>query len=168
MLVSDDGALRYARDNAEVLWQVPVAVSVLAIYYAAIGVAISSLTSRRIIAGATIIGLLLISSIVSSVLVERRRGRPCERVRRDPPGPATIVTEDGDGDRGPERGRGRVRRRLRGASTRDPSAAALFNLLTLPLVVRDLVFLGEVEAGRRRCRASPTAACTRCWCTRAC
>ena len=34
MLVSDDGALRYARDNAEVLWQVPVAVSVLAIYYA--------------------------------------------------------------------------------------------------------------------------------------
>ena len=34
MLVSEDGALRYARDNAEVLWQVPVAVAVLAIYYA--------------------------------------------------------------------------------------------------------------------------------------
>ena len=69
MLVSEDGALRYARDNAEVLWQVPVAVSVLAIYYAAISIAISSLTSRRIIAGATIVGLLLISGIVSEILV---------------------------------------------------------------------------------------------------
>ena len=52
MLVSDDGALRYARDNAEVLWQVPVAVALLSLFYAAIGVAIASLTSRRIIAGA--------------------------------------------------------------------------------------------------------------------
>src|SRR3546814_20026611 len=26
MLVSEDGALRYLRDNAEILWQVPVAV----------------------------------------------------------------------------------------------------------------------------------------------
>ena len=56
MLVSDDGALRYARDNAEALWQVPVAVAVLAIYYASISIAVSSLTTRRIIAGAVIIG----------------------------------------------------------------------------------------------------------------
>ena len=28
---------------------------------------------------------------------------------------------------------------------REPSTAGLLNLLTLPLVVRDLVFLGEVE-----------------------
>ena len=40
MLVSEDGALRYARDNAEVIWQVPVAVACLSIFYAVIGVAI--------------------------------------------------------------------------------------------------------------------------------
>ena len=33
MLVSD-GALEYFTDNAEVLWQVPVAVALLAVYYA--------------------------------------------------------------------------------------------------------------------------------------
>ena len=70
----------------------PLAVTVLAIYYSAIGVAISSLTSRRIIAGATIIGLLLISGIVSTVLVEGpvrppRASRPWSRVplRRSSP-----------------------------------------------------------------------------------
>lgn len=69
MLVSDDGALRYLRDNAEVIWQVPAAVAVLSLLYAAIGVAIASLTARRIIAGATTVGLFLVTSIVSSILV---------------------------------------------------------------------------------------------------
>ena len=45
MLVSD-GALDYFTDNADVLWQVPV-VALLALYYAAIGVALASLTDRR-------------------------------------------------------------------------------------------------------------------------
>lgn len=102
MLVSNDGALRYARDNAEVIWQVPAAVALLALFYAAIGVAVSSLTSRRIIAGATIIGLFLVTSIVSSILV------------------------------GPEGGG-------------EPSAAPLLNLAGLPLVLRDIVFLGEID-----------------------
>ncbi len=145
MLVSDDGALRYARDNAEVLWQVPVAVSVLAIYYAAIGVAISSLTSRRIIAGATIIGLLLISGIVSTVLVEGgESSRDQSSVATGPP--ETIVTEDGDVIVVPS-GEEDVFGDDFEEVDRDPSAAGLFNLLTLPLVVRDLVFLGEVEDG---------------------
>jgi ABC-2 type transport system permease protein len=69
MLVSDDGALRYLRENAEILWQVPVAVLVLSVLYAAIGVALASLTARRIIAGATIIGLFIVTSIVSTILV---------------------------------------------------------------------------------------------------
>ncbi|MGV3758357.1 MAG: ABC transporter permease, partial [Actinomycetota bacterium] len=69
MLVSTDGALTYLRDNAEVLWQVPAAVALLALFYAVIGVAIASLTTRRIIAGASIVGLFLITSIVSAVLV---------------------------------------------------------------------------------------------------
>src|SRR3546814_2649526 len=69
MLVSEDGALRYLRDNAEILWQVPVAVALLSFFYAVVGVAVASLTSRRIIAGATIVGLFLVSSIVSAILV---------------------------------------------------------------------------------------------------
>jgi len=67
-LVSDS-ALDYVRDNAEVIWKVPVAVVVLATFYAVVGVAIASLASRRIVAGASFIGLFLVSSITSGVLV---------------------------------------------------------------------------------------------------
>jgi ABC-2 type transport system permease protein len=70
MLVSDDGALKYARENAEVLWQVPAAVAVLSTYYALIGLAVASLSSRRISAGASIVGLFLITSTLSAVLTE--------------------------------------------------------------------------------------------------
>lgn len=101
MLVSEDGALTYLRDNAEIIWQVPISVALLSLYYAVLGVAIASLTSRRIIAGATFVGLLLVSSIVSGVLIGEQ-----------------------------EIARG--------------SAAGLLNLAGLPLVLRDLVFLGEV------------------------
>jgi ABC-2 type transport system permease protein len=104
MLVSDDGALRYARDNAEVLWQVPLAVSLLSLMYAVIGVAIASLTSRRIIAGATTIGLFLVTSITSAILV-------------------------GDDE----------------ISFNDGSAAALLNLAAIPLHLRDIIFLGNVN-----------------------
>jgi ABC-2 type transport system permease protein len=69
MLVSD-GALEYFTDNAEVLWQVPVAVAVLAIYYAAIGVALASLTDRRIVGGVAILGVALITSAVAAIIVE--------------------------------------------------------------------------------------------------
>ncbi|MDQ2647922.1 MAG: hypothetical protein M3Z03_00045 [Actinomycetota bacterium] len=69
-LVSDDGSLTYVRENAEVLWQVPLAVAVLATYYSVIGIAMSSLSSRRISAGASIVGLFLITSTVSAVLTE--------------------------------------------------------------------------------------------------
>ena len=99
MLVSDDGALRYARDNAEVLWQVPVAVAVLSLYYAAIGVAIASLTSRRIIAGAAIIGLLLISvdrehrarRAAESARASSRARPPPARPRRSSPRTASVI-----------------------------------------------------------------------------
>jgi ABC-2 type transport system permease protein len=104
MLVSEDGALRYLRDNASIIWQVPAAVALLSLFYAAIGVAIASLTSRRIIGGATTIGLFLVSSIVSSILV----GEELPRFN-------------------------------------DGSVAALINLATLPLHLRDVIFLGEVD-----------------------
>ena len=141
MLVNDDGALRYARDNAEVLWQVPIAVSLLAIYYASISIAVSSFTTRRIIAGAVIVGALLISGIVSEILVGPQEAS-VQSVEAGPP--ETVISPDGEVvvvPSGEEPIFGPVEIR------RDPSYAGLINLLTLPLVVRDLVFLGEVESG---------------------
>jgi len=69
MLVSDS-ALDYFTSHLDVLWKVPVAVLLLTAYYAIIGVAIGSLTDRRIVAGAAIIGLLLVTSITAAVLLE--------------------------------------------------------------------------------------------------
>ena len=68
MLVDKDGALNYLTGHADVLWKVPVAVALLALYYASLGLAISSLTSRRVVAGASILGVLLISSSVAGIL----------------------------------------------------------------------------------------------------
>ncbi|MDQ3946073.1 MAG: hypothetical protein M3357_13165, partial [Actinomycetota bacterium] len=102
-LVSD-GALDYVRDNAEVIWQVPVAVTALAVYYAALGLAVSSLSGRRIVGGATIFGLTLVSSAVAGILSE---------------------AAGGIGDR-----------------------AELLSLLSLPLLVRDLIFLGHLDPDR--------------------
>ena len=102
MLVSDS-ALDYLTDNLDILWKVPAAVALLALYYSVIGVAIASLTDRRIVAGASIIGLFLITSIASGI----------------------IVGEDFEFEGG--------------------SPAALLNILALPLYLRDLIFLGEVD-----------------------
>jgi ABC-2 type transport system permease protein len=68
MLVSD-GALDYLTDNAEVLWQVPLSVAVLAIYYAVVGVALASLTDRRIVGGVAILGVTLVTSAVAAIVV---------------------------------------------------------------------------------------------------
>jgi len=141
MLVSDDGALRYLRDNAEILWQVPVAVALLAVFYASLGVAISSLASRRIIAGASIIGLFLVTSIVSAILVGPRT--TVVEGRSGPPS-TVVLGPDGTGAPGPVLPTGP------GPTTfvvvePEPSAAPLLNLAGLPLVLRDVVFLGEIE-----------------------
>ena len=71
MFVSDS-ALDYFTGHAAILWKVPIAVALLAIYYAVIGVAISSLTDRRIVAGAAVIGLFLVTSIASGIIVGPR------------------------------------------------------------------------------------------------
>ena len=74
MLVSD-GALDYLTGHADVLWKVPVAAAVLALFYAALGVAVASLTTRRVVAGASILGITLVSSTVSAILLGARGGR---------------------------------------------------------------------------------------------
>ena len=74
MLVSD-GALDYLSDNTAVLWQVPVAAALLSLFYAVLGVAVASLTGRRIVAGASILGITLVSSTVSAILAGAEEGR---------------------------------------------------------------------------------------------
>jgi hypothetical protein len=101
MLVSDSAG-SYFTGHLDVLWQVPVAVLLLATYYSVLGVAVASLTDRRIVAGAAVIGLFLVTSIASGVIVGDNRA--------------------GEG-----------------------SAAALINILALPLYLRDLVFLGHID-----------------------
>jgi len=68
MLVSDR-SLHYLTSTADVLWKVPLAAACLALFYSVIGVAVASLTGRRIVAGATILGITLITSTVSAILV---------------------------------------------------------------------------------------------------
>ena len=101
MLVSDS-ASDYFTGHLDVLWKVPSSVLILAMYYAVLGVAIASLSDRRIVAGAGVIGLLLITSISSGIIV---------------------------GDFRPGHG----------------SAAGLINIWTLPLYLRDLVFVGHID-----------------------
>jgi ABC-2 type transport system permease protein len=72
MLVSDDGSLTYVRDNLDVLWRVPLAVAVLAGYYSAIGVAVASLTTRRVVGAVSFVGLLLVSGGIVSAIVYSR------------------------------------------------------------------------------------------------
>jgi len=102
MLVSNS-ALNYFTGHLDVLWKVPIAVALLAVYYAVVGLAIASLTDRRIVAGASIIGLFLVTSITSHIFV------------------GEVEFSGG-------------------------SAAALINVLALPLHLRDLVFLGHIDA----------------------
>jgi ABC-2 type transport system permease protein len=83
MLVSDS-ALDYFRSNMDVIWQVTLAVAVLALYYAVISLAISSLTERRIVAGSAIIGLFLVTSITAAIIIG-------ERSRFDPGTPADLL-----------------------------------------------------------------------------
>ena len=75
-LLVSKGALDYLRANTAVLWQVPVAVALLALFYALLGVAVASLSGRRIVAGATLLGITLVSSTVAAILVDANRVRP--------------------------------------------------------------------------------------------
>ena len=69
MLVSDDGALNYFTDTADVLWKVPLSAAILAIYFTVVSLAVASLTDRRIVGGLAFLGAMLIPSVVSSAFV---------------------------------------------------------------------------------------------------
>ena len=143
MLVSKSGSMTYARANAEVLWQVPLAVAALAVYYATIGVAVSSLTTRRIAAAAIFIGLMLVSGAVAGILSETNNSTREERV---------VVPEGSEfvppPDIGPAPGQAPPPR-IGGETEfvivrRENSITSIVNLAGIPLHVRDLVFLGHI------------------------
>jgi ABC-2 type transport system permease protein len=69
MYVAPQGALAYLRENAEVLWQVPVAVALFSVYWASLAVAISATTARRVVAGVALLATVLVSGAVGSALV---------------------------------------------------------------------------------------------------
>ncbi len=75
MLVSKDGSLHYLTSNLDILWKVPIAVAALALFYAVLGVALASLSGRRIVAGATMLGVTLVSSTVAAILIRANGGR---------------------------------------------------------------------------------------------
>jgi ABC-2 type transport system permease protein len=70
MLVDDDGALHFVNEHLDILWQVPISVAILALFYAVIGVAVASLTDRRIVGGLAFLGTLIIPSIVAGAVGE--------------------------------------------------------------------------------------------------
>ena len=75
MLVVEEGALDFATENAEVLWQVPVAVALFSLYLASLALAISATTSRRVVGGVALLATVFISGMVASIIV-RGAGEP--------------------------------------------------------------------------------------------
>ncbi len=82
MFVAQEGALDYLTENAEVLWQVPVAVAVLSLYLASLAVAISATTTRRVVGGVALLATVLVSGVVASSLVSAGGADP-ERIFED-------------------------------------------------------------------------------------
>jgi ABC-2 type transport system permease protein len=69
MLVVEEGALDFLTDNAEVLWQVPLAVALFSLYWATLSLALAATTTRRVVGGVALLATVLISGTVSSILV---------------------------------------------------------------------------------------------------
>ena len=69
MLVVQEGALSFLRENAAVLWQVPVAVALFSLYWATLALALSATSTRRIVGGVALLATVFVSAAVSSILV---------------------------------------------------------------------------------------------------
>lgn len=69
MLVVEEGALDFLRENAQVLWQVPVAVALFSLFWATLALALSATTTRRIVGGVALLATVFVSAAVSSILV---------------------------------------------------------------------------------------------------
>jgi ABC-2 type transport system permease protein len=74
MLVVEEGALDFLTENAEVLWQVPLAVALFSLYWSTLALALSATTTRRIVGGVVLLATVLVTGTVSSILVEAGGG----------------------------------------------------------------------------------------------
>jgi ABC-2 type transport system permease protein len=82
MLVVQEGPLDFVTENAEVLWQVPVAVALFSLYWASLALAISATTTRRVVGGVALLATVLVSGAVASILVAAG-GADTERLFED-------------------------------------------------------------------------------------
>ena len=82
MLVVREGAIDFVTENAEVLWQVPVAVALFSLYWATLALAISATTARRVVGGVALLATVLVSGAVASILVSAGGADP-ERIFED-------------------------------------------------------------------------------------
>lgn len=114
VLVSD-AALDYVGDNLDVLWQVPLAVAVMALFYSSISIAVASLTDRRLIAAALFLVTILVSLAVSGVMVA-----VTGEVIHDTSIMGTVTEYHS-------------------------SAWGIVNIPAIALYLRDLIFLGHVD-----------------------
>jgi ABC-2 type transport system permease protein len=69
MLVVEEGAFDFFTENAEVLWQVPLAVALFSVYWATLALALSATTTRRVVGGVALLATVFITGTVSSILV---------------------------------------------------------------------------------------------------
>lgn len=102
-----DAALDYVKDNLDVVWQVPLSVAVMSLFYASISIAVASLTDRRLIAAAVFLVGILVSLAVSGVMVE-------------------VATS--------------------GFSSDGSSLWGVANIPSIPLYLRDYIFLGHADS----------------------
>jgi ABC-2 type transport system permease protein len=82
MLVVQEGPLDFVTENAEVLWQVPVAVALFSLYWASLALAISATTTRRVVGGVALLATVFVSGAVASILVAAG-GADTERLFED-------------------------------------------------------------------------------------
>jgi ABC-2 type transport system permease protein len=68
-LMFADDFTSYVVDNADVLWRIVVAGALVAVYHAAIGLAIASMTKRRAFAVGGYLALMLTTPILAAVLI---------------------------------------------------------------------------------------------------
>ncbi|MGE5225480.1 MAG: hypothetical protein ACM3OO_01245 [Planctomycetaceae bacterium] len=76
MFVAPEGALHYFTANAEVLWQVPMAVALFSLYWATLALAISATTTRRVVGGVALLATVLVTGTVASILVSAGGASP--------------------------------------------------------------------------------------------
>lgn len=139
MFVAEDGVADYVGDNLGALWQVPVGAALLAAFYAAFGLAVAATTSRRVAGSVAILAIIVVTSSVAAVGTTESRDRAVAEAG------ATTIPFDFDDIEDLEDLEELEERFAAVEPVRDGSAWALVDLMSTPLYLIDVVFLGEAD-----------------------